>query len=290
VRRSRTDLRARVNGDLQLELSDVALTSYAGLELFGRYLRATRFNAVVRTAFAGLPPWGDFGAVAMVRLVIGLLVVGGRRLRHVAFVHDDPLFRRFCEVPGGGRWPRTSRASWSPRRRRPGGRPVWVAIYRKHVHHRATKNYQLDLFDPNDGHYEYSAVTSNLDLTLANLWRFACGRGNHEKTIAQLKTGLAFHTVPTMTYAANSAWQQVVVLTHNLLTNFQIETGAVRRTPSRKRTVLHVLQTIQSLRFTFFNRAAQLVRPQGALRLRLMDNLETRRIYERVARALPRAS
>ncbi len=113
----------------------------------------------------------------------------------------------------------------------PWGRPVWVAIYRKHVHHRATKNYQLDLFDPNDGHYEYSAVTSNLDLTLANLWRFACGRGNHEKTIAQLKSGLAFHTVPTMTYAANSAWQQLVVLTHNLLTNFQLETGAARRAP-----------------------------------------------------------
>ena len=112
----------------------------------------------------------------------------------------------------------------------PWGRPVSVAIYRKHVHHRATKNYQLDLFDPNDGHYEYSAVTSNLDFTLANLWRFACGRGNHEKTIAQLKTGLAFHTVPTMAYAANSAWQHLVVLVHNLLTNFQIETGA---TPPR---------------------------------------------------------
>ena len=148
----------------------------------------------------------------------------------------------------------------------------------------------MDLFDPNDGHYEYSAVTSNLDLTLANLWRFACGRGNHEKTIAQLKSGLAFHTVPTMTYAANSAWQHLVVLTHNLLTNFQIETGAVRRTPSRKRTVLHVLQTIQSLRFAFFNRAAQLVRPHGTLRLRLMDNLETRRSYERVANALARAA
>ena len=52
----------------------------------------------------------------------------------------------------------------------------WVAIYRKHVRHRATKNYQLDLFDPNDGHYEYSAVTSNLDLTLANLWRLSSVR------------------------------------------------------------------------------------------------------------------
>ena len=76
-------------------------------------------------------------------------------------------------------------------------------------------------------------MTSNLDLTLANLWRFACGRGNHEKTIAQLKTGLAFHTVPTMAYAANSAWQHLVVLVHNLLTNFQIETGATRQTFTR---------------------------------------------------------
>jgi hypothetical protein len=25
----------------------------------------------------------------------------------------------------------------------PWGRPVWVAIYRTHVHHKATKNYQL---------------------------------------------------------------------------------------------------------------------------------------------------
>ena len=46
-----------------------------------------------------------------------------------------------------------------------------------------------------DGHYEYSAITSNLDYTLANLWYFMAGRGNHEKTIAQLKSGLAFHTV-----------------------------------------------------------------------------------------------
>lgn len=459
MRRSRTDLAARVNSDLQLEFADVALTSYAGLELFGRYLRATGFNSQVRAAWAGTPDWGDFGAVAMVRVLIGLLVVGGRRLRHLAFVQDDPLFRRFGTVrvvptartvsrwlqgftmttvarlqaintaviarvlatlgvrtwtidvdgvvvstglhverafrgfnphhrkvpsyypimahlaetthvlrvknrsgnvhdgkaglpflrdlwtqlgtllPRGGtirfrmdgaffrhdvlHWLSARGAGYAikvpfyrwldlqqyirahptwrpvaphvtgfvvPQAATPWGRPVWVAIYRKHVNHRATKNYQLDLFDPNDGHYEYSAVTSNLDLTLANLWHFACGRGNHEKTIAQLKSGLAFHTVPTMSYAANSAWQHLVVLAHNLLTNFQIETGAARRAPSRKRTVLPVLQTIQSLRFTFFHRAAQLVRPQGVLRLRLMDNRETRRTYERVAHALARAA
>jgi len=148
----------------------------------------------------------------------------------------------------------------------------------------------LDLFDPDDGHYEYAAVTSNLDLTLANLWWFACGRGNHEKTIAQLKTGLAFHTVPTMAYAANSAWQHLVVLVHNLLTNFQIETGATRRAPTRKRTVLPVLQTIQTLRFVLFNRAAQLVRPGGALRPRLANNDATRQAFTRIRNALPKVA
>ena len=455
MRRRRTDLRTRVNGDLQLEFTDVALTSYAGLELFGRYLRATGFNRVVRNACAGTAAWSDFGAVAMVRLLIGLLVVGGRRLRHLAFVHDDPLFKRFCEVqvvptarsvsrwlqgftmttvgclqqinttviarvlamlgvrtwtidvdgvvvstglqverafrgfnphhrkvpsyypimahlaetthvlrvknrsgnvhdgqaglpflrdlwtqlgtllPRGGtvrfrmdgaffredvlRWLGARPAGYAikvpfyrwldlqqyirahptwqrvapdvtgfvvPAANTPWGDPVWVAIYRKRVRHRATKNYQLDLFDPNDGHYEYSAVTSNLGFTVPNLWRFACGRGNHEKTIAQLKSGLAFHTVPTMAYAANSAWQHLVVLVHNLLTNFQIETGAVCRTPTRKRTTLPVLQSIQTLRFVLFHRAAQFVRPAGVTRLRLTDNAATRQTFTRIRDAL----
>ena len=93
-----------------------------------------------------------------------------------------------------------------------------------------------------------------------------------------------------MTYAANSAWQHLVVLTHNLLTNFQIETGAARRAPTRKRTVLPVLQTIQTLRFAFFNRAAQLVRPAGALRLRLTDNRDTRRTFNASLDALARVA
>jgi hypothetical protein len=86
----------RVKGDLALEFSDVALTSYAGLELFTRYLRRTRFNAMVREIFRGTTLGGDHGVVAMVRLLVGLVVVGGRRLRHVAYLADDPLVRRFA--------------------------------------------------------------------------------------------------------------------------------------------------------------------------------------------------
>jgi len=459
VRRRKLDLQARVNGDLPLEFRDVQLTSYAGLELFQRYLRRMRFNGMIRTAFGGVPLGGDFGAVAMVRLLVGLLLVGGRRLDHVAYVTDDPLFRRFCQlqvlptartvsrwltqftmatverlqalnaaviahlVPGlrlhtvtvdvdgvvvstglqverafrgfnphhrkvpsyypimahlaetthvlrvknrsgnvhdgkasltflRGLWAQLTTArlgsgqlrfrmdgaffrqdvltwltargvgysirvpfyrwldlqqyiraqpTWTrvapdvsgflvPAATTPWGTPLWIAIYRKKVAHRTKKNFQLDLFDPNDGSYEYSAITSNLALTVANLWHFMAGRGSHEKTIGQLKGGLAFHTVPTMAYAANSAWQQLVVLTHNLLTNFQIETGAEQRRRTRKHTALPRLLTIQTLRFTLFHRAAALVRPRGLLTLRLADNPATRSLYTKIDNALARAA
>ncbi len=70
--------------------------------------------------------------------------------------------------------------------------PQWnlrlrVMIYRKHVAHESPKNFQLDLFTPDDGHYEYAAVATNLALDLPALYAFICGRGAQEKTIAELK-------------------------------------------------------------------------------------------------------
>ena len=75
------------------------LTSYAGLELLERYLRTRRFNQLVREAFADLPRGGDFGVVVMVRVFVGLVIVGGRRLRHLS-VADD-IFQRFGNVRVG---------------------------------------------------------------------------------------------------------------------------------------------------------------------------------------------
>jgi Transposase DDE domain group 1 len=459
VRIRNTDLQARVKGDLALDFGEMNLTSYAGLELFNRYLRSMRFNDRIRLAFRGTPLGGDFGIVAMVRLLIGLLLVGGRRLDHVGYVSNDPVFLRFCQlqvlptarsvsrwltrftmktvarlqalnaavvehvIPGlrlrtvtvdvdgvvvstglkverafrgynphhrkvpsyypimahlaetthvlrvknrsgnvhDGKasltflrelWEQLtssavcqaqlrfrmdgaffrqdvlkwltargagygikvpfyhwldlqqyirSKPTWTrvnddvsgfvvPEAATPWGKPLWVAIYRRKVGHRTAKNFQLDLFDPDDGHYEYSAITSNLGFTVANLWYFMAGRGNHERTIGQLKSGFAFHTVPTMAYAANSAWQQLVVLTHNLLTNFQLQTGAERRPRSRKHTTLPMLQTAQTLRFVLFHRAAALLQPGGKLTLRLANNAATRRLYTRIEHALARAA
>ena len=86
-----------------------------------------------------------------------------------------------------------------------------VVVYRKHVEHETRKNFQLDLFSPDDGHFEYSAVTTNKALAPAALWAFIAGRGAQEKTYGELKGEFAFDVVPTHHYGANTAWQHLSV-------------------------------------------------------------------------------
>ena len=76
-------------------------------------------------------------------------------------------------------------------------RRIAVAIYRKRVFHETCKNYLLDLFDPDDGTWEYAVVATNLELGVRRLWRFMAGRGLHEKIIGELKSALALETIPT---------------------------------------------------------------------------------------------
>jgi len=73
-----------------------------------------------------------------------------------------------------------------------------VVIYRNAT----AKNYQLDLFDPDDGTWEYSAIATNKTLTGPALWQFMSGRGTHEKVYGELKTGFAFDCVPSFAQAA----------------------------------------------------------------------------------------
>jgi Transposase DDE domain group 1 len=138
-----------------------------------------------------------------------------------------------------------------------------VVVYRKPVHHETKKNYQLDLFDPDDGYFEYSAVSTNLTLSASALWDFIAGRGAQEKTFAELKGEWALDVVPTHHYGANSAWQQISILGHNLLRNFQLHTLATPKPRSRKRTYGFFLQSLKTIRFKLIHQPARLVKPQG---------------------------
>ncbi len=161
-----------------------------------------------------------------------------------------------------------------------------VVLYRKHVHHETRRNFQLDLFTPDDGHYEYSAVATNLPLGLPALWAFACGRGAQEKTFAELKGEFALDVVPTKHYAANSAWQQLSILAHNLIRSFQLETLAEPKPRSRKRTYAYLFRSMRTLRFLLIARAGRLSRLGGRNVLRLTKNPATETLYEQIAHRL----
>lgn len=459
MRRRKADLSARVNGELAVEFSESGLTSYAGLELLIRYFRGLGLNQLIRKHFRRSGSWGDFGIVSMIRVLLALIISGGRRLRHVGFLEGDPLVRRFCgldQLPTSrtlSRFLKRFRAKtvenlaalnaeivaemmerlpikqlivdvdgsvvstgmkverafrgFNPHRRKvpsyypiiaylsesghilrvknrsgnvhdgkasidffrdlfaqvretigPPSRltfrmdaaffleevlallerkgagysikvPFWeclglkrlimeqrrwkrvsadveafekriaivpwvrldrVVIYRKKVAHVTRKNFQLDLFDPNDGHFEYSAVTTNLPLDPRKLWHFMCGRGMQEKVVGGLKSHLAFDSIPTNHYGANSAWQQIVAIAHNLLVNFQLDTIAPRRTRSPKRTGLFLLQSAQTLRFKVLNRAGLIVRPEGKTILRLPLNDLHEELFLKMARMIQKAA
>jgi hypothetical protein len=82
--------------------------------------------------------------------------------------------------------------------------------YRKRVHHQSPKHYQLDLFSPDDGYFEDSAVATNLTLTpLVVLRRRSRGA---RKTCAERKGEFALDVVPTNHYGAHSAWLQLSIL------------------------------------------------------------------------------
>src|SRR6059036_2936350 len=119
MRRRKADLSRRVNRELRVEFSESGLTSYAGLELLIRYFQRMDLNGLIRQHLSGLT--GDYGVTAMVRVVVGLLIVGGRRLQHVTHLVGEPLLQRFCgltRLPGRftlSRWLQQFTARWIER-------------------------------------------------------------------------------------------------------------------------------------------------------------------------------
>lgn len=165
-----------------------------------------------------------------------------------------------------------------------------VVVFRKAVHHETEKNYQLDLFDPDDGYFEYCAVSTNLDLSAAALWDFMAGRGAQEKTFAELKGQWALDVVPTHHYGANSAWQQISILGHNLLRNFQLQTVATKKPRSRKRTYRFFLQSLKTIRFKLIHQPARIISPQGYSVLRFSVAQPVQQLIEMIDQKLNMAA
>jgi len=455
VRLSRADFLSPCKSFLKIEFASQDITAYGGLELFRRYFRIIDLHRRVQSVFSRHDIGGDYRAIDMILVIVGLILVGGRRLEHLSYLCEDPLVQRFCgllRLPrerSVARWLKRfthkslqalveinseivceaiererlgrltldidgsvittgATVAWAFRgfnphhrkdpsyypilahlaqtghilrvKNRPGnvhdskgavnflrdlmddlrarlGRSIplefrmdgaffqreilellerrkaryaikvpffkwlgllplirerqrwhamsekmgffevsltvaaWektlrVVIYRKAVHHQSRKNYQLDLFDPDDGYYEYSAVTTNLTLQAPALWNFMAGRGAQEKTYGELKGEWALDAVPTHHYGANSAWQQICVLGHNLLRNFQLQTLATPKPRSRKRTFGFFLQSLKTLRFKLIHQPARLIKPQGYSVLRFSVTQPVQELIQKIDRKL----
>ena len=77
-----------MNHDLPICFSEESISAHGGLELFRRYLVAIDLSPRLRQALGDV---GDYGAVRMGLLVVGLLLAGGRRLAHLAVLSHDPV-------------------------------------------------------------------------------------------------------------------------------------------------------------------------------------------------------
>ena len=93
VRLKKACLRRRINGQLTLRYEAGGLTSFAGLELVGRFVRRLDFRVTLRRVARALPK-SDFGAVQLSMLVLATLIAGARRVRHVCYLAKDPLAER----------------------------------------------------------------------------------------------------------------------------------------------------------------------------------------------------
>lgn len=163
---------------------------------------------------------------------------------------------------------------------KPWKRTERITIYRRLVNHRRSKHFQLDLFDPDDGHYEYSAVASNKRLSGRALWQFMNGRGTHEKVYGELKSGFAFATVPTQSYHANSAWQVINLMAFNLSRAFQMQLNEPKRAKTQKRRTHIRFSQIQTLRHQLINRAGRMVNTAGKAVLEIGSNSATLEIFQ----------
>jgi hypothetical protein len=463
VRLGKREFATKIKGILHIQFSNEQLTSYAGLEVFRRYLLASRFREKLYKFERKVAIGGDFRFAAMVLLIVAMLMVGARRLRHVEFLSDDALVRRFAglkriptertlsrrlkkfdhrkwleldrlnelvvkesivpldfnritlDIDGsvlstGMKVARAARGfnthnrknrsyypivvtiaqtghvmahrnrsgnvhdsrgsvaflrhavrtvreqfgftgivetradsaffkrgflelcdlhsleytikvpmvfwlnlkqiiknirsgdwRWVDRKNQVQGfftalpinawkRTERIAIFRKRVNHKLTKPVQLDLFNPDDGTWEHSVVATNKSLELRGIWNFMNGRGIQEKIISELKSGYAYDCIPTNHYGANTAWQKLNILAHNLTTSMQLATVAPPKSRTLKRTTSFCLRSIRTIRFEWLNKAARLLNIAGRRVLRIPDNEKIRNCYEEILEKITEAA
>jgi len=96
MRYRKADISKVIKSDLKIEFAPQDISAFGGLELFRRYFHLINLNSRIRKAFRGHDLSGDYSVVHFVLVFIALWLTGGRRLRHIPFLAEDPLVQRLC--------------------------------------------------------------------------------------------------------------------------------------------------------------------------------------------------
>jgi hypothetical protein len=165
--------------------------------------------------------------------------------------------------------------------------PHYAMILRKKLRN-PKKNFQLELFSPNNGVYEYSAVVTDLKTWSAkDLMLFISGRSGQESSIGQLKSDFAFDHIPTNTYQANSAFMQMSQMAYNLSLSMQQSMGlAKKREDNLKHTRLYRMMEWKTFKFLILNRAGRIAWAGGKKVLAMTKNPATQSLYDKIISSL----
>lgn len=163
----------------------------------------------------------------------------------------------------------------------------YVIVLRKKLAN-PKEGFQLSLFSPNNGIYEYSAVvTDTKEWNPKDLLLFVSGRSGQENSIGELKNNFAFDHIPTNTYQANSAYMQMSQMAYNLSISMQHGMGLTRKHPSNPKTT-RIYRTMEwkTFRFLILNRAGRIAWDCGKKVLNLTYNKATKQLYDRIVSSL----
>jgi hypothetical protein len=163
----------------------------------------------------------------------------------------------------------------------------YVIILRKEVK-KPKVHYQLQLFSPDNGSYEYSAVvTDNKTWKPKDLLTFVSGRSAQENSISELKTSFAFDHIPTNTYQANSVYMQMSQMAYNLSISMQHSMGiSTDRDTKGKSTRRFKSMKWKTFRFLILNRAGRIAWRNGTKVIELTKNNETELLYRKISTTL----
>lgn len=154
---------------------------------------------------------------------------------------------------------------------------------------------QLDLFEPIDRQYKFTAViTNDRDQSLVCLWNIVTrhhGRGAQERLIGEAKQSAALGIIATRRKIPNQAFTLASMLAVNLTRELQIRAAPRRisRPDGLKRRPCWTFPTLATLRQRWLHRAGRLLQPQGRPVLALAAESSTRKelldLYEGAAKA-----